>query len=208
MNSASLLGLLMFQYTRVATKPNKSWKRCSAHVYISRLIKVLKISEREEGSPVTPTQPTTSGCAELQAHARINGRNGDTHFSALDIFHAKKDSSEIQNGIFHKRPIQDQQMASETSAICSSKQVSSLLIPSIYENLGFIWIINSCRDMTFYLWGPVRVKIEQSVFSSLLNNTTCHISSQKISPRCLVYCPGMVILHLCRVIIQLWKHIR
>lgn len=115
----------MIQYTRVPTKSNKSWKRCSAHVYISRLIKVLKLSEVEEGSQVKPTQLTACGGAELLSHVRIDGRNEGTHFSAIDVFHAKKDSSETQNGIFHKRPIQDHQTASETSAF-SSKQVSFL----------------------------------------------------------------------------------
>lgn len=78
-----------------------------------------------------PTQPTACGGPELQSRVRIDGRNEGTHFSAINIFHTKKDSSETHNGVFHKRPIQDQQTASETSAFCSSKQVSFLLMQSI-----------------------------------------------------------------------------
>ncbi|KAL1533301.1 hypothetical protein AAHA92_33204 [Salvia divinorum] len=104
------------KHTRVATESNNSWKRCSAHVYISRLIKVLQISDRKEGLPVKPTQPTTCRDSDNQM-LRINGRNGDTYFSAIDIVAAEKGSSENQNGfLLHKRPIQDEQMASETSA--------------------------------------------------------------------------------------------
>ncbi|XP_057794819.1 uncharacterized protein LOC131011082 isoform X2 [Salvia miltiorrhiza] len=104
------------KHTRVGPESNKLWKRCSAHVYISRLIKVLQISDRKEGMPVKPTQPTTCQGADNQMQ-RINGRNGDTYFSGIDIVAAEKDSTETQNGILlHKRPIHDQQMASETSA--------------------------------------------------------------------------------------------
>lgn len=124
----------MIQHTRVAVESKKSWKRCSAHVYISRLIKVLQISDRKEGLPEKPTQLTTCGSAELQPRVSthnqitgINGRNGGASFSGIDDSAVQKDSSEIQNDILlHKRPIQDQQMASETSALCSAKQVSSL----------------------------------------------------------------------------------
>lgn len=113
-----------------APESNMSWKRCSAHVYISRLIKVLQISDRKEELPVQPTQSTTCGGAERQPSVsihnqmpRINGRNGDAYFSAIDLFSAKKDLSDIQNNILlDKRPIQDQQMASETSTLGSAKQ--------------------------------------------------------------------------------------
>ncbi|XP_042035839.1 uncharacterized protein LOC121782171 [Salvia splendens] len=100
------------KHTRVATESNNSRKRCSAHVYISRLIKVLQISDRKEGLPVKPAQPTNFRGSDNQM-----GRNGDTYFSAIDIDAAEKGSSENQNGfLLNKRPIQDEQMASETSA--------------------------------------------------------------------------------------------
>ncbi|KAK9271428.1 hypothetical protein L1049_027019 [Liquidambar formosana] len=38
------------------TVDRKSWKRCAAHVYISRLIQVLQISERKERLPIQPNQ--------------------------------------------------------------------------------------------------------------------------------------------------------
>lgn len=106
----------MIQYTGVDAESSKSWKRCSAHVYISRLVKVLQISDRREGFPVTPTQPAATCLgAELQSRVsidnqmlRINVSNGDTCFSAINIVAPKKDSSET-----------------------SEKQVSSLLIDTI-----------------------------------------------------------------------------
>ena len=45
----------MIQHTRVAAESNKSWKRCSSHVYITRLIRVLQISDRKEEWPIPPT---------------------------------------------------------------------------------------------------------------------------------------------------------
>lgn len=110
----------MIQHTGVAAESNKSWKRCSSHVYISRLIKVLQISDRKEGWAI---QPTSFQNADNQI-LRTNGRNCNTYFSAIDLEAAEKDSSETRKGILlHKRPTQDQQMSSETSA----KQVGSLL---------------------------------------------------------------------------------
>ncbi|KAI3464840.1 hypothetical protein Pfo_021503 [Paulownia fortunei] len=118
------------KYTQVAVESKKSWKRSSAHVYISRLIKVLQISERKEGLLEKPTQVTACGGAELQPHVSthnqmtgVNGRNGGVSFNGIAPAAAEKDSAEIQNDIrLHKRPIQDQQLASETSASCSTKQ--------------------------------------------------------------------------------------
>ncbi|KAL8514697.1 hypothetical protein ACS0TY_013690 [Phlomoides rotata] len=109
--------------TPVSVESKNSWKRCTAHVYISRLIKVLQISQRKESLPEKPTQLLTAcGGAELQLCGnQIAGRNSGASSSGI-----QKDSSETQNDILvHKRPIQDQQQlqqATETSALCSFKQ--------------------------------------------------------------------------------------
>ncbi|KAK6131298.1 hypothetical protein DH2020_034969 [Rehmannia glutinosa] len=95
------------KYTRVAVESKKTWKRSSAHVYISRLIKVLQISEGKELSLEKPTQLTTS----VDAHQMtgINGRNGGLSFNGIDPAAEKDSSAEIQNDILlHKGPIQDQ----------------------------------------------------------------------------------------------------
>ncbi|KAL3639064.1 hypothetical protein CASFOL_016971 [Castilleja foliolosa] len=87
----------------VAVQSNKSWKRSSAHVYISRLIKVLQITEKnDERSPEKPAQLTS--------------------FNDIIVSAVEKGPSEIKNDIFpHKRLIQDRQLASETSTLYSAK---------------------------------------------------------------------------------------
>ncbi|KAL8524067.1 hypothetical protein ACS0TY_013874 [Phlomoides rotata] len=86
--------------TPVSVESKNSWKRCTAHVYISRLIKVLQISQRKESLPEKPTQLLTAcGGAELQLCGnQIAGRNSGASSSGI-----QKDSS-------------------ETSALCSFKQ--------------------------------------------------------------------------------------
>ncbi|KAL3640975.1 hypothetical protein CASFOL_015943 [Castilleja foliolosa] len=84
----------------VAVQSNKSWKRSSAHIYISRLIKVLQISEKnDEGSPQKPTQLTTV----------IDDRN-----RGVKSFNGIMDSA-VDKGLCE---IQDQ----PTSALYSSKE--------------------------------------------------------------------------------------
>ncbi|KAL3840222.1 hypothetical protein ACJIZ3_024813 [Penstemon smallii] len=76
---------------KVVGESKNSWKRCSAHVYISRLINVLKISETKEGR--LSEKPTQSMCGNLNSAA---------------------DSGEIQNAILlHKRLLQNQRQGSE-----------------------------------------------------------------------------------------------
>ncbi|KAL0438428.1 UNVERIFIED_CONTAM: hypothetical protein Slati_2325800 [Sesamum latifolium] len=111
--------------TQAAAGSERTWKRCSAHVHISRLIKVLQVSERKEGLLEKPTRLTTCGGAELQppvsTHNQMTGMNSGVPFNGATCSTAEKDSAEIQNDILlHKRPLQNQPLASETS---SAKQV-------------------------------------------------------------------------------------
>ncbi|KAI3460397.1 hypothetical protein Pfo_017060 [Paulownia fortunei] len=114
-------------YPRVVLEPKKSWKRCSAHVYIARLIKVLQKSERNKGLLQKPTQLTTSGGVEQGPHVSIdnqkmgiNGAHGVLSFNGFTHSASEKNSADIRIAILsHKRLLQDQQQASKTSGICS-----------------------------------------------------------------------------------------
>ncbi|KAL2249961.1 UNVERIFIED_CONTAM: hypothetical protein Sindi_2469800 [Sesamum indicum] len=111
--------------TQAAAGSKRTWKRCSVHVHISRLIKVLQVSERKEGLLEKPTRLTTCGGAELRppvsTHNQMTGMNSGMPFNGATCSTAEKDSAEIQNDILlHKRPLQNQPLASETS---SAKQV-------------------------------------------------------------------------------------
>ncbi|PIM99490.1 hypothetical protein CDL12_28018 [Handroanthus impetiginosus] len=110
------------KYTRAPVESKTLWKKCSAHVYISRLIKVLQISERKDGLLEKPTQLTTCEGAELRPHVSSHNETMGIHgISSSGITH----SAEIQNDILlHKRPLEDQHLASETSALCSSSKQS------------------------------------------------------------------------------------
>lgn len=91
------------QYAPVSVQSKKSWKRCTAHMYISRLIKVMQVSERKKSLPEK---------IHVNQIPILNGGTCGASSSGI-----QKDSSEITNDILlHKRPIQDQQMATETSA--------------------------------------------------------------------------------------------
>ncbi|XP_011083549.1 uncharacterized protein LOC105166037 isoform X2 [Sesamum indicum] len=107
--------------TQAAAGSKRTWKRCSVHVHISRLIKVLQVSERKEGLLEKPTRLTTCGGAELRppvsTHNQMTGMNSGMPFNGATCSTAEKDSAEIQNDILlHKRPLQNQPLASETSS--------------------------------------------------------------------------------------------
>ncbi|KAL0325863.1 UNVERIFIED_CONTAM: hypothetical protein Sradi_5155600 [Sesamum radiatum] len=107
--------------TQAAAGSKRTWKRCSAHVHISRLIKVLQVSETKEGLLERPTRLTTCVGAELQppvsTHNQMTGMNSGVPFNGVTSSTAEKDSAEFQNDILlHKRPLQGQPLASETSS--------------------------------------------------------------------------------------------
>ncbi|KAL7117492.1 hypothetical protein ACP275_03G074600 [Erythranthe tilingii] len=93
---------------KVVVESNKSWKRSTAHVYISRLIQVLQLSEKNEGliENNKPTQVIT-----------CDDRNDSISFApSAEI---QNNSAETRNEFLNKRPVQDRP---ESSASCSRKQ--------------------------------------------------------------------------------------
>ncbi|CAA0818561.1 Unknown protein [Striga hermonthica] len=107
--------------TQNTVQSEKSWKRSSAHVYISRLIKVLQIPENREGSLENFSNLSTSGGAHNLT--RSNGsRITDALFSGTTHSAANKELAKIEHDVFsnNKTFIQDRQLAQETSALCSS----------------------------------------------------------------------------------------
>lgn len=126
------------QEARPPIDAKKSWKKCSAHVYISRLIKVLQITEGKDGSPLQPTQLTTheglkQGASEANKLQVVikNGSTGAVSTIGVARSAADKSLNEVNNAILlHKRLLEDQQHASTTSGpYASQKKVSFLLLP-------------------------------------------------------------------------------
>ncbi|XP_020548296.1 uncharacterized protein LOC105159342 isoform X2 [Sesamum indicum] len=114
-------------YCRVAVEPKKSRKRCSTHVYIANLVKVLGNPGRNTGSLQKPSQSTTTRGLEKGPHVSIdnqklaiNGRHGGLPFNGF-IHSASEGSSDIGIAVCsHKRLLQDQQQPNKTSVLCSS----------------------------------------------------------------------------------------
>ncbi|XP_073305279.1 uncharacterized protein [Primulina huaijiensis] len=102
----------------VKAEPMRLRRRCSAHIYICHLIKVMQVSDRKEGLPGTLFEPGPHINIEYQ-------RNGIDHTSGPLSFSV----SSIQDTILlHKSLFQDQQQASKMHASCSPlKQGSDFL---------------------------------------------------------------------------------
>ncbi|XP_052200937.1 uncharacterized protein LOC127807270 isoform X3 [Diospyros lotus] len=95
-----------------------SWKRCSSHVYISRLIKVLQIAENTGRQPTHPIQMTSNEGVHLAANNNLVTARDDLNGAVS----ADKSPGEVRNAILlHKRLLQDQQQASTTSVLYASK---------------------------------------------------------------------------------------
>ncbi|KAL0369141.1 UNVERIFIED_CONTAM: hypothetical protein Scaly_1133000 [Sesamum calycinum] len=114
-------------YRGVLLEPKKSRKRCSTHVYIANLVKVLGNPERNTGLLQKPSQLTTTRGLEKGPHVSIdnqklavNGRHGGLPFNGF-IHSASEGSSDIGIAVrSHKRLLQDQQQPNKTSILCSS----------------------------------------------------------------------------------------
>ncbi|KAK4434617.1 hypothetical protein Salat_0624500 [Sesamum alatum] len=114
-------------YHQVVLEPKKSRKRCSTHMYIAHLVKVLQKPERNIGLLQKPSHITTTGGLEKGSHASIdnqkmaiNGRHGDLPFNGF-IHSASEGSSDIGiAGRSNKRLLQYQQHPNKTSVLCSS----------------------------------------------------------------------------------------
>ncbi|KAJ0086442.1 hypothetical protein Patl1_09549 [Pistacia atlantica] len=99
-------------------------KRCTAHVYISRLIQDLKIPEKKQKLSLQPNQvkPPHEGQKQgvfkaINDFERVDkGANGVIMTNNITRTTAERDSSETRSGILqHKRLYQDQQQNTEAS---------------------------------------------------------------------------------------------
>ncbi|KAL3505395.1 hypothetical protein ACH5RR_035236 [Cinchona calisaya] len=105
---------------QVAINLKNSWKRCSAHVYISRFIKAFQNAERKSLSMMQSIELTTNKApkqgANITAVDLTRERNGLTGVVSSDSFIGsapEKSLTEVRNAILlHKRLVQDQQQAS------------------------------------------------------------------------------------------------
>lgn len=122
-----------FSYTdsrdQVARK--KSWKRCSAHVYISRLIKVLQITEKTNTSPTQLTCneesnqkviSTSKNLDGLRNGSKRNGSNGIVSGHSIVASAAGNNTNEVRNGSLLHKSLLDQQQASATSPLYASQK--------------------------------------------------------------------------------------
>ncbi|KAM7517263.1 hypothetical protein LguiA_006846 [Lonicera macranthoides] len=112
-------------------KKKNEWKRCSAHVYISHLIKVFQIKEGKDSLPVQPTTPdqltTNEGSMqEQEAPLAANNIIHEKMNSSLNGVEADGSSNEVRNAILlHKRLLQDQnqkQVPTTSGLYTSQKQ--------------------------------------------------------------------------------------
>lgn len=126
----------MSQDSQVPIDLKKSWKKCCAHVYITRLIKVLQLSERKDGLQEKPAHSSQNERLHLRPRASvdsqtnaINGSNSVASFNNMAHSTSEKNSADIQNAILlYKRLLQDQQRGYTTPGLCTSlKQVGLFL---------------------------------------------------------------------------------
>lgn len=120
-------------------------KRCSAHVYISHLIKGMQVLDRKEGLPETRFEPGPHISIDYQ-------KNGIDYTSGA----LSSTVSSIRDTILlHKSVFKDQQQASNMPVSCSPlKQVSSLVTLSdrLFARHLCWTIIFFCRVQISYLW--------------------------------------------------------
>ncbi|CAN4093981.1 unnamed protein product [Withania somnifera] len=102
----------------------KSFKRCAAHVYISRLTKVLQTAMRGETVSLHPSGSSTPDGLKQENRIiqnRPTGKVNDMHGIVSNgsiASTAEKNPTEVSNAILlHKRLLQDQQQASATSGL-------------------------------------------------------------------------------------------
>ncbi|XP_009780817.1 uncharacterized protein [Nicotiana sylvestris] len=105
----------------------KSFKRCAAHVYISRLIKVLQTAAREDIVSSHPPQSSShdgskQGTCLLQncLTGKVNEMHGIVSTGSVACTSTEKNQTEVRNAILlHQRLLQEQQQASTTSGVNS-----------------------------------------------------------------------------------------
>lgn len=125
---------LIMQDSQVPLELRKSFKRCAAHVYISRLTKGLQTSMRGDTVSSHPSQSSPPDGVKQEPPiiqnsptVKVNDMHGivSTGNVASTV---EKNPTEVRNAILlHQRLLQDQQQASTTSGFNSlAKQVSYL----------------------------------------------------------------------------------
>ncbi|OIS96920.1 PREDICTED: uncharacterized protein LOC109234282 isoform X2 [Nicotiana attenuata] len=105
----------------------KSFKRCAAHVYISRLIKVLQTSAREDIVSSHPPQLSShdgskQGTRLIQNSltGKVNEMHGIDSTGSVACTTTEKNQTEVRNAILlHQRLLQEQQQASTSSGVNS-----------------------------------------------------------------------------------------
>ncbi|XP_055833268.1 uncharacterized protein LOC129902200 isoform X2 [Solanum dulcamara] len=104
----------------------KSFKRCAAHVYISRLTKVLQTAVKGDTVSLHPSQSSSPDGVKQEPRIVQNsptGKVNDIHeivSTGSVASTAEKNPTEVRNAILlHKRLLQDQQQASATSGFNS-----------------------------------------------------------------------------------------
>ncbi|KAL6982678.1 hypothetical protein U1Q18_016066 [Sarracenia purpurea var. burkii] len=134
-------GFLIDKDCVVPVSRGKSLKRCSAHVYISRLIKVLQIAGTEDRLPVQPTRLTPNEGSKQGGLLGANSLNSVQHALNASLspyglvnYAADKNqkSDEASNAIvLHNKLLQDQQQSfdflSLSATHSSADQVKNLV---------------------------------------------------------------------------------
>lgn len=120
------------QDAQVAIDSKNSWKRCTAHVYISRFIKVFQITQSRTHSTELTINEAPKQVAHITAVDPSRGRNSTIGVDCSDSFSGsapEKNATEVRNAILlHKRLMQDQHQASTPYEVYAAQnQVSFVL---------------------------------------------------------------------------------
>ncbi|XP_060199827.1 uncharacterized protein LOC132628115 isoform X2 [Lycium barbarum] len=106
--------------SQVLIELRKSFKRCAAHVYISRLTKVLQTAVRADTISSHPSQSSSPDGLKQGTHIIQHSLTGKVNDMHGIVSTAEKNPTEVRNAILlHKRLLQDQQQASTTSGFNS-----------------------------------------------------------------------------------------
>lgn len=108
----------------------KMGKKCSTHVYISRLIRVLKVTEANDSLPVQPTRLTAhEGLTQgtISEHKKLhqikNGSSGVVFTNDIACSGGEDSPSKLSNAILlHKRLRDDQQASANSGPGTTDKQ--------------------------------------------------------------------------------------
>ncbi|XP_057973141.1 uncharacterized protein LOC131161411 [Malania oleifera] len=115
--------------SRVTGDRRMPWKRCATHVYISRLIQALKVSDRKDRSPIQLNELKTNE-GPNQVHMGTSclnrvkdGLQGVGFYCSIAGSTAEENQNEARTGILlHKRLHTDQQHATASGVYASQKQ--------------------------------------------------------------------------------------